>query len=62
MFGSISSKQIVDALKSKHNILIDKRKFLSNDTANVFGTTNFKVELYKGVVGTIKVHVSEKGK
>ena len=59
MFGSISSKQIVDALKSKHNILIDKRKFLSNDTANVFGTTNCKVELYKGVIGKIRVHVSE---
>ena len=58
MFGSISSKQIVDALKSKHNILIDKRKFLSNDTANVFGTTNFKVELYKDVIGEVICHLS----
>ena len=28
MFGSISSKQIVDALKSKHNILIDKSGYI----------------------------------
>lgn len=60
MFGSISSKQVVEELKNKYGIVVDKRKFVNNDTANVFGTTNFKVELYKGVIGTIKVHVSEK--
>ena len=62
MFGSISSKQVVEALRTKHNIVVDKRKFISNDTANVFGTTKFQVELYKGVVGIITVHVTEKGK
>ena len=59
MFGSISSKQIVDALKSKHNISIDKRKFVDKYPMNAFGYTNLKIELYKGVIGTIRVHISE---
>ncbi len=60
MFGSISSKQVVEELKNKHNIVVDKRKFVNSESANTFGVTNFKVELYKGVIGTIKVHVTEK--
>ena len=60
MFGSISSKQICELLKSQHNIIIDKRKFVDRDTVNVFGITNIKVELYKGVIGEFKVRVVEK--
>ncbi len=60
MFGSISGKQICEVLKSKHGIIIDKRKFVDRDTVNVFGTTIVKVELYKGIIGTFKVHVVEK--
>ena len=60
MFGSISGKQICELLKSQHGIIVDKRKFVDRDTVNVFGTTTIKVELYKGVIGTFQVHVSEK--
>ena len=60
MFGFISSKQICEAIKERHGILLDKRKFVEKDTVNVFGITTMKIELYKGVIGTFKVHVSEK--
>lgn len=60
MFGSISSKQIGEALKTQYGIILDKRKFIERDTVNVFGTTIIKVELYKGVIGSFKVHVTEK--
>ena len=60
MFGSISSKQVCEAMKERHGILLDKRKFVEKDTVNVFGITTTKIELYKGVIGTFKVHVSEK--
>lgn len=60
MFGSISSKQVCEAMKERHDILLDKRKFVEKDTVNVFGITTMKIELYKGVIGTFKVHVSEK--
>lgn len=60
MFGSISSKQVCEAMKERHGILLDKRKFVEKDTVNVFGITTMKIELYKGVIGTFEVHVSEK--
>ena len=59
MFGSISIKQVADQLKSQYHIDIDKRKFVDNFKVNAFGITNLKIELYKNVYGTVKVHVSE---
>lgn len=60
MFGSISSKQICEELKNQFHLVVDKRKILNRDSVNVFGTTNIQIELYKDVIGTIKVHVTEK--
>ena len=60
MMGTISQKQVVELLKEKHNIVVDKRKFVDKYPINAFGYTNLKVELFKGVTGTIRVHVSEK--
>ena len=63
MFGAISPKQIEEGLKSKWNIIIDKRKFIDKYPANALGYTRLKIELYKGsageVVGTVNVHISE---
>lgn len=59
LFGSVSSKQIVEALKSKYNIVIDKKKFIDKEAVNSLGYTTLKNELYKGVVADIKVHVNE---
>ncbi len=59
MFGSISSKQIAEELKSKHGIEIDKRKFIDQTTASNVGYTILKIELFKNVVGEIKVHIKE---
>jgi large subunit ribosomal protein L9 len=60
MMGTISIKQVVEQLKQEHNISVDKRKFVDKYPCNAFGYTNLKVELFKGVIGTIRVHVSEK--
>lgn len=60
MFGSISTKQIAEELKEKHNIEIDKRKIISKIAVDRLGYTKLDVELYKGVIGVITVHVSEK--
>lgn len=59
MFGSISTKQIAEALKEKHNIEIDKRKFVDKVQADHFGYTKLKIDLYKGIMGTVTVHISE---
>lgn len=60
MMGTISEKQIVEVLKSKYGITVDKRKFIDKYPCNAFGYTKLKVELFKDVVATINVHVSEK--
>ena len=59
MFGSISTKQIEAELKEKHGITIDKRKILDKQPVDHFGYSKLKIELYKGITGTITVHVSE---
>lgn len=58
MFGTISFKQIEEELKAKHNIVIDKRKFIDKTPVDRLGYTKLRIELYKGVVGTVIVHVS----
>lgn len=60
MFGTISPKQIELEMKNKYNIVIDKRKFVDKYPVNAFGYTTIKVELYKGVIASFRVHVSEK--
>lgn len=60
MCGTISPKQIIEELKKLHSIELDKRKFVDKYPVNAFGYTRLKIEIYKGVVGTINVHVSEK--
>ncbi len=59
MFGAISLKQVEEELKSKHNIQIDKRKFVDKTTIDCLGYFKLKIELYKGVFGIITVHVNE---
>ena len=59
MFGTISSKQIAAELSSKHGIEIDKRKFVNKTVVDAFGYTKLQIELYKGVIGEINVHVTE---
>jgi large subunit ribosomal protein L9 len=60
MVGTISTKQIAEALKENHDITIDKRKFIDHYLVNALGFTRLKIELYKGVVGVITVHVTQK--
>ena len=62
MFGTISPKQIEEKLKSSFGIVIDKRKFIDHTPVDRIGYTKLRIELYKGVVGTVTVHVKEKAK
>ena len=60
VFGSISTKQIADELKAKHNIDIDKRKFVGKNAVDSLGYHKLQIELYKGVIAEVTVHVSER--
>lgn len=58
-FGSISLKQVEEAFKNKHNVNIDKRKFIDKGPLDMLGYYNLKIELHKGVIGVVKVHLEE---
>lgn len=59
LFGSITSKQIAEALHAQHNVKIDKRKIELEDAIRALGYTNVPVKLHPEVTATLKVHVSE---
>ncbi len=60
LFGSITTKDIADELKEKHDIEVDKRKIeLEDGQIKELGVSNAKIKLYPGVVGELKVKVEE---
>ena len=59
LFGSISSKKIVEGLEKQFGIKIDKRKLNLPEPIKSLGYTNVPVKLFKGVEGKIRVHVTE---
>lgn len=59
LFGSITSKDVAEALKAQFNIDIDKRKFDLKDGIKTCGETSVLVKLYPGITGTFKVEVTE---
>ena len=59
LYGSITSKDIADALKSAHGIDIDKRKISLADPIKAYGTYQADVKLYTEVSGKITVRVEK---
>lgn len=58
LFGSVSTKQIAEALQKAHGIKIDKRKMESEGIRSL-GYSNIPVKLHNEVKATLKVHVVE---
>jgi large subunit ribosomal protein L9 len=59
VFGSITSKQISQALKEQHKLDVDKKKILLNDPIRSLGVTKVPVKLHPEVTATLSVHVVE---
>ncbi|WP_249872289.1 50S ribosomal protein L9 [Oceanobacillus saliphilus] len=59
LFGSITSKQIADALQKQHGYKVDKRKIELDQPIRALGYTTVPVKLHPEVSGSVKVHVSE---
>ena len=60
LYGSVTAKDIADALQKKHNIIIDKRKITLNVPIKSFGTFSADVKLFTDVIGKINVEVTSK--
>ena len=57
LFGSITSKDVAEALTMQHHIKIDKKKFVMQDGIKALGTTTVEVKIHQGVTGKLKVVV-----
>lgn len=59
LFGSITSKDIADALKSQHKIDIDRRKIELKDNIKSLGITSVDVRVYAEITAKLDVNVKE---
>ncbi|MBO4983717.1 MAG: 50S ribosomal protein L9 [Clostridia bacterium] len=59
-YGSVTTKDISEALKSQFNIEIDKRKMELDTQIKAFGTYKVEIKLYTGITGKLNVQVVEK--
>ena len=57
LFGSITSKDIAEGLKSQYNISLDKRKIMLEDAIKSLGLLEVEVKLYEGIGSKLKVKV-----
>ncbi|MGX9707034.1 50S ribosomal protein L9 [Laceyella tengchongensis] len=59
VFGSITSKQISQALKQQHQLQIDKKKILLDEPIRALGVTKVPVKLHPKVPAILSVQVVE---
>ncbi|MCC8162632.1 MAG: 50S ribosomal protein L9 [Lachnospiraceae bacterium] len=59
LFGSVSSKEIAQAVKEQHGLELDKKKFVLPNPIKAVGTTNVPVKLHPQVTAELKVTVKE---
>lgn len=57
LFGSITSKQIAEALQKQHGYKVDKRKMELNHPIRNLGFQNVPIKLHPEVTATLRVHV-----
>ncbi|MGN1346346.1 MAG: 50S ribosomal protein L9 [Eubacteriales bacterium] len=57
-YGSVTTKDIGEALSSQHGIDIDRRKIVLNDPIKAYGTYSVDVKLYPEISGKINVVVT----
>ncbi len=60
LYGSITSKDITDALAAQAGITVDKRKILSDEPIRTYGSYVREVKLFQDVIGKIHLTVCEK--
>jgi len=57
LFGSITSKDIAEELKSQHRIDIDKKKIILEEPIKTLGEKIVEIKLFQGVGAKLKVTV-----
>ncbi len=60
LFGSVTAKEISEAVKQQFKVEVDKRKIVMDGDIKAFGTYNCEIRLYTGISAKIFVMVGEK--
>ena len=60
LYGSVTTKDVADALEAQHKIVIDKKKITIAQPIKSFGKYELDVKLYTDVAGKINLLVSDK--
>lgn len=58
LFGSITSKDIGEALKKQHKIEVDRRKIELKDNIKTGGTAVVEIRVYPGITANLKINVT----
>ena len=58
LFGSVTTKEVAEALKNQFQVEVDKRKIAMADI-KAFGSYEAEIKLYQGISAKITVMVSE---
>ena len=59
LFGSVTSKEIAEALAAQHGINVEKNQIVQTDPIKQFGSYQVKCKLGYEITGTINVMVTE---
>lgn len=59
VFGSVSSKEVAEAMKKQLGYDVDKKKILMDAPIKTLGVTNVPIKLHTKVTAEVKVHVTE---
>ena len=60
LFGSVTAKEIAEAIKKQYGVDVDKRKIDTKGDMKAYGTYECEVKLYSGITATVKAVVTEK--
>lgn len=59
LYGSVTSKDVAEALKAQHGVEVDKRKIVMDGNLRAFGTYQLDVKLYPEITGKINLIVTD---
>ena len=59
LFGSVTSKEIAEAISKQYGAEVEKRKIVLDSDIKAFGTYEFEVKLYQGISAKMYAQVSD---
>lgn len=59
IFGSVTSKDISEKLKSEYKFDVDKKQILLNEPIKIIGIVTVDVKLYEGIISKLKITINQ---